>query len=67
MSIGEDAGYTTKVRDKIIMREKEMTSRRVDEGEQLKVYGGLRGGMGMETHMPADSGRTLSNLDGECA
>ena len=61
LSIDEAAGYKTKVRDMIEMREKEMLRCQVDEEEHLRIYGGLREEIGMKTylHGPMDAAKNL--------
>ena len=48
LSIGESAGYMTKVRDMIETREKGALRCNVDKEEHLKIYGGLKEGIGMK-------------------
>ena len=61
LSIGESAGYKTKVRDMITTREKGALRRKVDKEEHLQIYGGLREGIGMKTylHGPMDAAKNL--------
>ena len=60
LSIGESAGYKTKVRDMMETREKGALRCEVDKEEHLKIYGGLKEGIGMKAylHGPLDSAKT---------
>ena len=57
LSIGENAGYKTKVRGMIETREKGALRCKVDKEEHLTIYGGFREEMGMKTylHRPKDA------------
>ena len=61
LSIGESAGYKTKVRDMIEIREKGALRCKVDKEEHLKIYGGLKEGIGMKEylHGPLDAAKNL--------
>ena len=51
MSIDDGGGYKTKLRHMVEKRWKETLKRNVDGEEHLKIYGGLREGIGMETYL----------------
>ena len=61
LSIGESAGYKTKVRDMIETREKGALRCKVEKDEHLKIYGGLKEGIGMEAylHGPLDAAKSV--------
>ena len=51
--------YKTKVSDIIELRQKEALKRKVDEEEDLKIYGGLKGGTEMKTYLHGDYAKNL--------
>ena len=51
LSIGENAGYKTKVRGMIETREKGALRCKVDKEEHLKIYGGVQEGIGMKAYL----------------
>ena len=51
LSIGESAGYKTKVRDMIKIRDKGALRCKADDKEHLMIYGGLQEGMGMKAYL----------------
>ena len=61
LSIGESAGHKTKVRDMIETREKGALRCKVDKEEFLKIYGGLKEGIGMKAylHGPLEAAKNL--------
>ena len=61
LSIGASAEYKTTVCDMMEVREKGALKRKIDEEEHLKIYGGLREGIGMKTylHGPMDAAKNL--------
>ena len=61
MSIEDVGEYKTKVGDMIELRERKSLRRKVEEEEYLKIYGGLREGIGMKTylHGPLDYAKNL--------
>ena len=50
VSIGERAGYKTTVRDMIEIAEKGALRCKVDKEQHMKIYGGLREGIGMKAY-----------------
>ena len=61
MSIEDGGEYKTKLSDMIEIREKKALKQKIDEEEHLKIYGGLREGIGMKTylHGPIDYAKNL--------
>ena len=62
MSIEDGEEYKTKVSDMMEIRDKKALRQKVDEEEDLMIYGGLREGIGMKTyylHGPIDYAKTL--------
>ena len=64
MSIEDVGEYKTKVDDMIELREMKSPRQKVEEEEHLKIYGGLREGIGMKTylHGPLDYAKNLKLL-----
>ena len=58
---GESAGYKTKARGTIEIREKGALRYKEDKEKHLMIYGGLKGGMGMKAylHGPLDAAKNL--------
>ena len=61
LSVGESAGYKTKVRGTVETREKGALRCEVDKEEHLKIYGGLKEGIGMKAYLygPLDAAKNL--------
>ena len=61
LSIGESAGYKTKVRNMIETRGKGALRCKVDKEEHLKIYGGWKEGIGMKAYLrgPLDAAKNL--------
>ena len=51
MYIEDGVKYKTKESDMIELREKKALRQKIDEEEHLKIYGGLREGIGMKTYL----------------
>ena len=61
LSTGENAGYKTKVSGVIETKEKGALRCKADKEENLKIYGGLKEGIGMKAylHGPLDAAKNL--------
>ena len=62
MSIENVGEYKTKVGDMIELRERKSLGQKVDEEEHLKIYGGLREGIGMK-NIPTRPNRLCEKLE----
>ena len=51
MPIEDGEEYKTKVGDMIELKERKALRQKVDEEEHLKIYGGLKEGIGMKTYL----------------
>ena len=61
MSIEDGEEYKTNIGDMIELRERKSLRQKVDEEEHVKIYGGLRDGIGMKTYLygPIDFAKNL--------